>query len=493
MTHSYKGQIVALLVIAALVLSGCVGKEDYYEEITLSRDTAYQRWQGQRQTENQLQPVISGELALDDCLKLTIANNKLLQRTLQEKEIARGGEMGSLSAVLPSVDVTAGYERLDQVSSFTIADRKITLGDVDNYSAGLRVTQPIFAGAAIPARINAGRLTTLLSDQTVRATLQQVVYAAVHGYYDVLLNQHLCTIGEDAVRSSQAHLDSVKQKRQGGIASDFDVLRAEVELSNFEAELIRNQNAINIARANLLKTMGVAQDSNVILSNELTYIPLETTLDRAVWTAFKTRPELFSAELQIKLQREMLAISDSRYWPVISGYYNNLWSQPDPHNIMLIEWGRAWNAGLTAAWPLFDGFAREGDVIAQKARVKQAQVDLIDAEETAIFELNKAILSIGDADRFVQSQQLNLTRAEEGLRLAEVGYREGTNTQVEMIDAQAALTTAKANYYQAIYSHLVAKLDLHKAMGTITGVEKTDFENKDRPASLNNNIQEPQR
>jgi outer membrane protein len=60
-----------------------------------------------------------------------------------------------------------------------------------------------------------------------------------------------------------------------------------------------------------------------------------------------------------------------------------------------------------------------------------------------------------------------VTRAEEGLRLAEVGYQQGINTQVELIDAQTALTTARVNYYQAIYSHVVAKLALQRAMGTI--------------------------
>jgi outer membrane protein TolC len=57
------------------------------------------------------------------------------------------------------------------------------------------------------------------------------------------------------------------------------------------------------------------------------------------------------------------------------------------------------------------------------------------------------------------------------LRLVEVGYREGVNTQVEVVDAQSALTTARANYYQSIYSHVVAKLDLQRAMGTLTGFE----------------------
>ena len=63
-------------------------------------------------------------------------------------------------------------------------------------------------------------------------------------------------ISADAVRSAQAHLDDVKQKRQGGVASDFDVLRAEVELSNFQAELIQNKNAINLAKAQLIKGDG---------------------------------------------------------------------------------------------------------------------------------------------------------------------------------------------------------------------------------------------
>ena len=121
-----------------------------------------------------------------------------------------------------------------------------------------------------------------------------------------------------------------------------------------------------------------------------------------------------------------------------------------------------------ATLPVFDGFAREGNIIQQKARLKQSQIDLVDAEETAMFELTKSLFSIQDAAEFVESQKLNLTRAKEGLRLAEVGYREGTNTELETIDAQSALTKARAFYYQAIYTHIVAKLNLQKAMGLLT-------------------------
>jgi len=458
-----KYGLLVLCMPLLLQSAGCVSSEQFYEEVSLSRTAAYQRWEEARQMQEDSQTHISGELSMSDCLKLVLTNNKSLQRAVEGKEIARGERLISYSAILPSVDFSGDYTRLDEVASIA----GFTIGDVDNYSANLRVTQPVFAGGSIVAKLNAGKLFSLLTDQAIRAVTQDVLYAAQKAYYDVLLNQHLLEISADAVRSAQAHLDNVKRKRQGGVASDFDVLRAEVELSNFRAEHIQNKNAINVSKANLLKIMGVSQDSGIVLSDELIYLPWDVSMEEAVGAAFQRRPDLFERQLDIKWQKEQLNIARSRWWPRIDGYYENTWAKPDPHNSTEIEWGRAWQAGVMVTLPVFDGFAREGTIIQQKARFKQAQIDLIDTEETALFELTKALLSIEDSKEFVESQRLNLTRAEEGSRLAEVGYREGINTQVEIIDAESALTKAKSLYYQAIYSHMIAKLDLQKAMGIL--------------------------
>jgi outer membrane protein TolC len=458
-------------------LVGCISSDKYYEDAGLSRETAFRQWKSRKERQEKSQPVISGELNIADCTKLALVNNKVLQRVVQEKEIARGERLKSYSAILPSVDLTGNYTRLDEVTSFEIetpaGKEKIQFGDVDTYSAVLTVTQPIYAGGSIPARINSAKLMSLLTDETVRAAVHDVVYAAEHAYYDVLLNQHLLNISTDAVRSAQAHLENVIKRQRGGVATDFDVLRAEVELSNFQAEYIQNKNAINIAKANLIKIMGVSQDSDFVLSDKLLYVPSNITMEQAVETAYRNRPDLLGKEFDIKMQKELLKIARSQYFPMVSGFYTNNWAKPDPHNLLEIEWGHAWQAGLQASVPIFDGFQRKGEIVAQKARLKQGQIDLINAEETTLFELTKAQLGIENAAEFIESQQMNLARAQEGLRLAEVGYKEGTNTQVEMIDAQAALTTAKANHYQAIYSHIIAKLDLQKAMGTLTSAKIT--------------------
>jgi len=465
--------------LMSLLPAGCVSSEQFYQEVRLSRDTAYQQWKNSKETEQQSQTRITGQLSLKDCLKLTVANNKALQRVIQEKEIARGERLKSYSAILPSVNLTGNYTREDKVASISVpGGPTITMGDVDNYSTGLNVTQPIFAGGSIAARINAAKLFSLLTDQTVRSATQDVIYAAEHSYYDVLLNQHLYKITADAVRSAQAHLDDVKQKRAGGVASDFDVLRAEVELSNFKADLIQNKNSINISKTQMLKIMGISQDSDFVLSDGLAYAPLKMTMEHAVQVAYRNRPDLYGRQFDINYQRELLKVARSHYWPTISGFYDNIWSKPDPHQITEVEWGHAWQAGIMATLPIFDGLTREGEIIQQKARLRQSQIDLIDAEETTLFELTKALLSIENTEEFVQSQQLNLTRAKEGNRLAEVGYREGINTQVEVIDAESALTKARALHYQAIYSHIIAKLDLQKAMGTLTTFEVPGSEDR---------------
>ncbi|MGE5297405.1 MAG: TolC family protein [Solirubrobacterales bacterium] len=460
--------------LSLAMFAGCKSRSDYADEVKASRTAAYKQWENRRTQEDEQQPRISGKLSREDSIKLTLGHNKMLERTLQEREFARGQRMVARSGYLPNVSLSAQYARDETVPSFNIpgpnnTSEHIQIGTVNNYSGVLTVTQPIYTGGVTQAQVQIANLTTQLADETVRATTQDVVYTAETAYCNLLLAQHLVDISTDAVRASTVHLDNVQKRRTAGVASDFDVLRAQVELSNFEADLLKSKNAIIISRANLIKVMGISQDSDFTLSDEFVYEPMKISIEQAVQAAFTNRPDLYSREYQIRQQREQLRIARSRYLPNISGFFTNTWSNPSPTNFgsSTNDWGDIWQAGFQGAWPIFDGFQREGAIVEQKARLKQAQIDLVDTEETALYELTQALLSMENAEEFVQSQRMYLKRATEGLRLAEVGYEQGINTQVEVIDAQSALTTARVNYYQSIYSHVAAKLALRRAMGTI--------------------------
>jgi len=470
--------LLVMFLLTALCTSGCVSENDIYTDVKGARLRAYQQWQSQRNAEQRSEAFVKGDLSLEDAFKLTLKYNKSLQAAVEEKEAARGTELASGAAILPSVTASADYTRLDKVSSFSVGGMKIQAGDVDNYSVDLTVVQPIYQGGAIPARLKLGKLAKLLADQSVNLAMQDVTFELARSYYDVVLSQHLYAISDDAVRSSRANLESVRQKRKAGVASDFDVLRAEVDRSNFEADLIKSRNAVSLSKVRLLKVMGVSQDSDVRLSDELVYVPVKAELEEAVAIASQNRPELMQRELDIMTLQENLRISRSTWLPSVSGIYVNRWAKPDPHNSSAIDWGHAWNAGVSAQLDLFTGFAREGQIVTDKARLRQAQIGLVDTQENVMLELRQALFSIADADEFVQSQKLNLDRAAEGLRLAEVGYKEGINTQVEVLDAQAALTKARSLYYEAIYSHTIARLSLQRAKGILAG---EDLKNDPQP------------
>jgi len=150
----------------------------------------------------------------------------------------------------------------------------------------------------------------------------------------------------------------------------------------------------------------------------------------------------------------------------VDALFTQGWSRPDPHT-STADWGDSWVAGVQLEIPIFDGLRREGRLIQEKALLQRRRIERMDAEESALLEIQQALLTLRDAEEFAESQRLNLQRAGEGLRLAEVGYREGVNTEVEVVDARAALTTARGLYYQAIYDHTVARLLLQRAMGIL--------------------------
>ena len=459
-------QKATFCVVAVVTMSGCATESSIYEEIQTRRGVAYQEWERAQAQEEKAQPFLEGDLSLEDALKVALSHNKSLLAALQEQEIAQGVVLESYSEALPKLAATADYVRLDRVGSFNVGGKSVSIGDANNYSVALKVTQPIFRGGAIPAALRAARLASLLATEQVRDAVQQVIFEVAKAYYDTLLAEHLYTVNRDAVLSSEAHLKDVKVKQSQGIASNFDVLRAQVDVSLFEAEMIQQRNRIHLNQAQLMKTLGASQASDIVLSDSLEYFPMKPVMEEAVRIAYQNRPDLYQAELGIGLQEQALRVARSKYWPEVNAWAVQEWTRPDPHTSE-IQWGNARSGGISASWPLFDGLKREGLVVQERARLKKREIELVDAEERTLLEIQQAILSVRDSEEFVDSQRLNLQRAKEALRLAEVDYREGIAEAVQVTEARSALTNAQGLYYEAVHAHSVARLALERAMGIL--------------------------
>ena len=405
--------------------------------------------------------------SLNDAIFYAIDQNLQLQAILQQKNIAKGQFIEALSFSLPHFSAKGAYTQLDKTPAIGEGEQKTIVGDKNNYSLNLQARQALFTGGKILSGIRSSQLFEWFSDEQISFQLQKTIFEVTKAYYDVLLAKHLHYVNEIAVESAKKHLIIVRQKKSEGLASHFDELRAEVDVSNFQAERLKQKNAFQVFNTRLFKIMGFSQKNIVNLSDDLFFYPIKISFEKALETAFSYRPDLFIKELEKRMQKESVKQVYGEYFPHLHALFQQEWGKPDPHKTTLDRWGKQWSAILSLEWPLFEGARKIGKLKKEKSLLKQKNILLSDLKESIRLEIQEALLHLQTAEEFVLTQKLDLKRAKEGLKIIAKGYQEGINTEVEVVDARSSMTRAKSLHYQAIYQHCLARLQLEFALGIL--------------------------
>lgn len=457
--------LTALFVV--FLLPGCATKDGYLKQTRTARADAADRMCGELTGHGTDEARLGGKLSCGEAVAIAMRRNKSLQAVRLEGDKADGRTWQSYAAILPGASLAGGYTHASRVLSFEFGGQTMAAGSPDNYTANATVYQPLFHGGASRAALNSATLGALASDAQIHKTSHDIVFAVSKAYFDVVLARQLLAVNEEALASAGGHLSDVEKKKKQGMASEFDLLRAQVEVSNSNTELVRQRNALNLARTTLFNLLGVSQESDVIMTDEPAYEETKPDVVEAVRSAFTNRPDLAQAELAVRLQKEALRAARSSFWPQADAFFNYNQSKPDSLTVGSTDWGDSWTAGINLTFSLFDGFVRRGKIKEAAAGLKQAEIQLAAAEEQALLEIKQAILSLADAEEMVKSQKTTLQQATEGLRMAESGYKAGVLTALQVTDARTALTRAHAFHYQAVYAHEMARLNLRRAMGII--------------------------
>ena len=449
--------MTCLVLGLSCVFAGCIPSDAAIEgEIAAERRAAYLDWKRMRDRGESTAANVSGPLALDDAIKLALQYNKSLQNTLQERDVARGGRIAAWNVALPSVTISGGA---------TLSENRADTGNITNYSSGVTVSQPIMQGEAIPARLRTARLTTALTDENIRSAVQTLIASVANSYYDVLLAQLLLESNKEAVTSAEAQLRVVTEKRKQETATDYDVLRAQVDVATYRAQMLGQQNQIDTSRVALLKYMGVSQDSDITFSDRLEFLPMRPVFERAVEIAAGRRPDLRAAGLSARMADEAVKIARSAYWPALSGSFSQSFSDVSGQNRRAAFSRNDWSAELGARWTF--GIDTYGNVETSKARARQSRIDMLDREEAMLSEIRTFMNSLSNAEEVVKALVVNQDAAREALRLVEIGHQAGVKTELDVQDARKALTDVQAKYATSLADHTKARLNLQIAMGVL--------------------------
>ena len=408
-------------------------------------------------------------LSLKQSKRIALSRNRDLKSIEQEAVVARGKIVASRARALPSLTLGGNYTHLGVVPSAEFDMQSFSFGEEEQYTVTATLRQALYKGGRVGAGLRIARLYEDVARRMREEALQSVVYEVTLGYYDVLLARELLDVSEKTFLLARRHHEDLEKKGRHGLVSDYDVLRARVEVANAEAVKIARQNSLRTAGVSFIKVLGLPLDTRVELSDELACMPFAVILTGAVDGALTRRPEIGRQELTLAMRAENVIAIAADMKIGVDLVAN--WEGGNSTRFALgaQDWADGWDAGVEFSLPLFDGLRTRGRIREERARLRQDELALEELRETVRLEVTQAVLKMEDAGKLVVSQEENVKRAEEGLRLAGVRYDGGEATELEVMDAREALARAGSNYSTAVYEHMRARLEFERAVGMLAG------------------------
>ena len=334
---------------------------------------------------------------------------------------------------------------------------------IDNsFGNGLKVTWPIWTGGSVESAINAARYAKNISDLEVYKTEAATKLSAVKAYYNYLEAIKLAEVQHESVSDYQSHLTNVQQQFDAGVVAKLDVLTSNVSLANAKQASIAADNTRDVAEANLNNIMRIPMNTKInALDKEFPEPEFDITMDQAILLAQKYRWELVEADYQVRVANENLRKAKAGYMPTIAVSSGYNWSDSDFPGFA----NKGWSIGGSVSWPIWDGGATQAAIKKAEAGVKVAQEQLLQSRESVELEVRQDYLNILAAKEQIRATEAFVAEAEEAYKIAAVRYSSGVGTNLDVLDAELQLSTARTNYISALYNYNIGLATLENAMG----------------------------
>lgn len=412
-------------------------------------------------------PVCGAELlTLPEAVKIALKNNPMARKSLEDITGAESAEKSAKSGYFPNIAANYSFTSMADTVYQVQNGREVQVAHDTQYGWGVSLVQPLFTGFAVSSRHEIAKIGVKVSEKEKEQSFLDVIKGVRSAYYQVLLSDKIRLVANESVATLTSHEQDAQRFFDHGIIRLNDLLRAKVALSNAVQQQERARANVNIARANLNRWL--ARDINT----ETNIAPIDTipkvrlVLPELIDSGLRERPQLQAMDLVKQTMDKAITLEKSSYYPTVSlvgSYWQNGDSPAATHN----DFSNDHNASLTvqATWTLFDGFKTKSNV-SKAESTKRAYMETIrQTQDQVRVEIKSAYLDLGVADNNVQTANLALKQAQENMRITQLAYRQEAATSTEVLDAQTDLTSARTNYYQALYGYLDALATLEHAIG----------------------------
>ncbi len=348
---------------------------------------------------------------------------------------------------------------------------KISFGVDNTIAYGLNFNQPLYAGGTIRLGYSMSKRALQMAEAQLQITEQKTKSDVASSYYAILFARSAVKVMEEAMQSSQRNLEQVRKFNAVGKASQFDVLRAEVQVANFQPQVANARNNLKLAEEQLKNLLNLPSNVQLEVEGELVFqfCPLlEKNLEELTEYSIRNRPEVYIYGKQKELAEYQIKIARAGYKPsLVFGTTYQYQGQKRNFKFTSDDFSKGFTSSLSLNIPLMNVFNTS-------TKVQQAKINLrtIDNQTEALIngirlEVKATYLKALEGKENVSTQEKTVTQAQEAVRLAELMYAEGSSTQLDVLNAQLALNQAKMNYQRSLYEYFVAITNLKKAINQL--------------------------
>ncbi|MEZ5360742.1 MAG: TolC family protein [Candidatus Zixiibacteriota bacterium] len=411
-------------------------------------------------------------------VSMAVEQNESYQAAQMEKDRVQGQYLEARAGAFPRLTFDAGYLRTidKQTTVFSVTDEstgetttsRLQFGEPHSYSAGFTLYQPLYVAGKVGAAIQIAKYGFSYADEGIRAARHDVVTLADRAYLDAVAAREAQLVFIEAEQLADSNMAVVEQLFKQGQASEYDFLRAQVQAANTRPARIAAENGARLALDYLRVVLALPKETDITLEESVAQVAVpELNLDALIDEALQNRPELRQSEQMMKINKKLISIEKGGHKPTIGLSSSMQWDgyYPKFSSTRLKGWTRSWNVGVSFSVPIFTGFETKGKI--QQARVDYNQSRLQNSQlnRQIRLEVRDAVGKVKEAKQRVEALGETVDQAKRGYDISQVRYQNGIGTQLEVQDAQVALTQARVNKINALHDLAVAVTELRRAVG----------------------------
>jgi outer membrane protein TolC len=428
---------------------------------------------------------------LNDAILTALQRNTDIRRAREEIERTKGLYIEMRAAALPQIASTGTFSDVDPhinvnhggptnaaIATPTPGSTPIgsnsfsTFSGVErSYNVRIQATQVIFAGGRIISQIRAADFSRDSSYYAFRNIIDQTISTVRQQFYQILLNRALIGVQQESIQLLQSQLQDQQNRFEAGTVPRFNVLQAQVALSNQYPNLIAAQNNYRISQLQLAKTLGLDFDPNrgdappLEALGELQFHPRRMPLAQAIELAKERRPFLKQQKANMLADAEQVRVARAGYFPQINATGGaEVRSSAFSDNPRDVSSGYIF--GATGSWAIWDWGATYGAVKQATAILHEAQITYDDAGRQVELEVQQSDSNLKQSAELVKATEQSVGQAEEALRLASARLSAGAGTQLEVLNSRVEVTLAQSNRLQALYNYSTALAEFDRVTAT---------------------------